>query len=192
MTTDQNKIAQSLSAEQLQEFLDRCWKTPGLTLAKVQELAGGYGIAVSLMGAKSFRDTTFARHLQRIEVAGRLSKQLEELGQSGAGNRLGAAAEALIGQRVIDKLVEFEATEQIAEDGGIEALDALSKITKRLSDSERGNTALEARIREYERRETERQEKKRALAEELAAASKTGEGLSPEAIADIEQKIRLL
>jgi hypothetical protein len=57
---DANKIAKSLSAEELQEFLDRCWKTPGLTLAKVQELAGEYGIEVSLMGARSFKSTTFA------------------------------------------------------------------------------------------------------------------------------------
>ncbi|GEM_PF-1765493 len=143
---DQNKIALELSSEQLTEFLDKCWKTPRLTLAKVQALAAQYGIAVSLMGAKSFRDTTFSRHLQRISKASELADQVRELKKAGSGKALGDAAEALVGEQLIDTLIEFEDAKNTHADGGLEALNALSKITKRLTDSERGRAALEHRI----------------------------------------------
>lgn len=187
---DQNKIAKTLSAEELGEFLDRCWKEKGLTLARVQTLAGEYGIQVSLMGAKSFRDTTFDRYLQRIGKAAELNEQLAQLKQSGGS--LGAAAETLIGKELIDTLMEFEQTKSIAEDGGIAALDALSKITKRLSDSERGNTALQARLEQLERQNAERDEKKRELQEKISAAKKSKGGLTKETLATIEEQLAIL
>lgn len=134
-----NKIASELSAEELQDFLERCWKTQGLTLKKVQELAEEYGIAVSLMGAKTFRDTTFARHLQRIGKAGELAQQVSALRQAGAGHTIADAAAAIISDEVLDQLVNRE------EDDALD-LDVMSKIVKRLRDSDSRTRALEHKI----------------------------------------------
>lgn len=136
---DRNKIASELTGEELQEFLDRCWKTPGLTLKRVQDLAAEYGISVSLMGAKSFRDTTFARHLQRIGKAGELAAQVSALRQAGAGHTIADAAAAILSDEVLDKLVNRDDNEELD-------LDVLSKIVKRLRDSDSRTRALEHQI----------------------------------------------
>ncbi|CAN5546978.1 hypothetical protein BH09VER1_BH09VER1_24700 [soil metagenome] len=136
---DRNKIASELTSEQLLEFLDRCWKTPGLTLAKVQELAGEYSIDVSLMGAKSFRDTTFKRHLDRISKAGELAQQVNALRQAGAGHTIADAASAIISDEVLDRLVNRDDDEELD-------LDVMSKIVKRLRDSDSRSRALEHQI----------------------------------------------
>ena len=136
---DRNKIATGLTAEELQAFLDLCFKTPGLTLAKVQALAAEHGISVSIMGAKSFRDTTFARHLQRIGKAGELASQVAALKQAGAGHTIADAAAAILSDEVLDKLVNRDADEELD-------LDVLSKIVKRLRDSDSRTRALEHQI----------------------------------------------
>lgn len=136
---DRNKIATSLTGEELLEFLDKCWKTSGLTLEKVQELAAEYGISVSLMGARTFRNTTFKRHLDRIAKAGELAEQLKALRQAGAGHTIADAASAIISEEVIDKLVNRDPDEELD-------LDVMSKIVKRLRDSDSRSRALEHQI----------------------------------------------
>jgi len=146
---DRNKIALELTAEELQQFLDRCWKTEGLTLAKVQRLAEEYGIAVSLMGAKSFRDTTFKRHLDRIAKAGDLAAQVAALRQAGAGHTIADAAAAILSDEVLDKLINRDADEELD-------LDVLSKIVKRLRDSDSRSRALEHQIEKDQRKAAEK------------------------------------
>jgi hypothetical protein len=91
------------------------------------------------MGAKSFRDTTFARHLQRIGKAGELAMQVSALRQAGAGHTIADAAAAILSDEVLDKLVNREDDEELD-------LDVLSKIVKRLRDSDSRTRALEHQI----------------------------------------------
>jgi hypothetical protein len=176
---DQNKIAKELSAEQLTELLDKCWKTPGLTLKKIADLAAGYGVSVSLMGATSFRDSTFARHLQRIGKAAELRDQLRDATK--AGNSTADAAALIISDEVLDKLVNRDPDEELD-------LDVLSKIVKRLRDSEARKMATDVLVKEYERKEAERAEKKKEITEKIATAKSKG-GLTPETIKEIEEKL---
>lgn len=179
---DRNKIALELTAEELQEFLDKCWKTPGLTLKKVQELAEGYGINVSLMGAKSFRDTTFARHLQRIGKAGELAAQVAALKQAGAGHTIADAAAAILSDEVLDKLVNRDADEELD-------LDVLSKIVKRLRDSDSRTRALEHQIEKDQNTAVEKILKDPALLAEVAKLKKD-DGLSDsEKIARVRRRL---
>lgn len=146
---DQNKIAKTLSAEELARFCERLAKTRGVTLQTIAHLfEEETGEKVSLMGATAFRDSTYARHLQAIKSAGELHQQMTALASDGVG--VGAAAEMIVNQKLIDQLIEFDSAATVAEDGGIEALNTLSKITKRLTDSERGSRALHTRIRAME------------------------------------------
>jgi hypothetical protein len=134
---DKNKIATELSPKDLLDFCDDAWKTPNLTLKKFQELAAERGINVSLMGARTFRDTTFKRHLERIGKAAELREQMREA--VSAGNSIADAAALVISDEVFDKLVNRDIDEEVD-------LDVLSKIIKRLRDSDRGKQALEHRI----------------------------------------------
>jgi hypothetical protein len=128
-----NKIASTLSAEELESFLDRCRKTPKLTLAKLQALAGEHGIEVSLMGARAFRNTTFAEHMQRLRKAQETALQMQEITAGGA--TINDAAASLLSQQVFDL---------IAEDG-LDP-DSASKIVKRLRDSDTRVKALQHMI----------------------------------------------
>lgn len=175
--SDRNKIATELTAEQLQQFLDKCWKTPGLTLKKVQELAEGFGIEVSLMGAKSFRDTTFARHLQRLSKANELAEQVRALKNAGAGHTIADAAAAIISDEVMDKLINRDPDEELD-------LDVLSKIVKRLRDSDQRSAALQQRVREYE--------EKMASVQAGVEQAKSKGGLTPETLRQIEEAAKIL
>lgn len=187
---DQNKISKTLSAEELARFCDRLSKMRKVTL---QTIADAFeeetGEKVSLMGATSFRDTTYARHIAAIQKAAALNSQLKALKQEGVG--AGESLELLISERLMDQLVEFDATVAVAGGDSVGALNTLSKITKRLSDSERGNKALNARIAELERRDAEREEKKKRLEATVTAAKSKG-GLTKETLATIEQQLAIL
>ena len=126
---DRNKIAQSLSTEELHAFIDRCWETQGLTLAKVQELAAEIGISVSLMGAKSFRDTTYQKHIDRIRRARDLAEQVSELKRVAPGHTLADAASDILSQEVLDAMTNRDPDQELD-------LDVMSKIVKRLRDGD--------------------------------------------------------
>jgi hypothetical protein len=135
--SNRNKIAQSMSAEQLVEFIAKCAKTPKLTLSKLQAMAKEIGIDVSLMGAKSFRDTTFAAHMDRLRKAQETALQMQELTAGGA--TINDAAASLLSQQVFDL---------IAEDG-LDA-DSASKIVKRLRDSDTRVRSLQHMVEKYQ------------------------------------------
>lgn len=79
------KIESELTHEQFAQFCERLLSLPGKrrTLAGVQALAREYGISVSPMGAKSFKDGPFSRYLQKLEKARAGSEAL--VAAAGAG-----------------------------------------------------------------------------------------------------------
>lgn len=139
-----NKIESELSQEDLKAFVEECYQTEGLTLAKIQTLAADRGITVSLMGAKSFRDKNFAGHIRRLQRARELADQVEELSDS--GKTLADASAALLSQEVFDLIASGG-----GEDGEGADLDALSKIVARLRTGDQRAKLLEMKVEEFER-----------------------------------------
>lgn len=182
MATDRNKIVTTLSPEDLQAFLDECWKTKGLTLAKIQELAATRGISISLMAATSFRDSTWKRHLDRIKRARELKEQVAELKSVPGGSLMGAASEILATE-------VFDALSNPDPDSGLD-LDVLSKIVKRLRDGDRADNestvriaALESQLKEREAKDADRRAK--ADAAKLALTRQKSGGITAETKAAI-------
>ncbi|HSI11766.1 MAG TPA: hypothetical protein VK961_06960 [Chthoniobacter sp.] len=137
---EHNKIAKTLSAEELERFCERLRKERGVTLQKIADFyEEETGEKVSLMGATAFRNTTFAKHCERIRKAGSLATELKELRQEGASHTIADAASAIISQELLDKLINRDPDEELD-------LDVMSKIVKRLRDSDSRVRALEHTI----------------------------------------------
>ena len=102
------KIEAELTHEQFQEFCQKLLKLPGKarTLAGVQALASEYGITVSPMGAKAFKDGPFARHLEKLNRSRETREAL--VAAAGAGvHTLDALEEATV-MELQDHLTEAE------------------------------------------------------------------------------------
>lgn len=181
MATDRNKIARNLTPEELQEFVTRCAQVKNLTLAKVQELAGEWGIEVSLMSAKSFRDSTFETYLDSLKRKREMAEMVSGAAQSGMAMSDGAAS--VLTQKIFDELLS-------GEDHDIEAMGNLSLALSRLRTGDQRAKLLEAKLREYEVKEEERLTKKKALQEQVKNA-KSG-GITEETLSQIEEAIGLL
>lgn len=201
---DRNRIAQSLSLEELEAFLAELAALPGKdrTLAAIQAKAAERGIVISLMSAKSFRDTTFGRHLARVQRRKEKAQSLTSLMADGTGRTLNDANAAILAEKIFDELnADDDATDDDAEASrlDLEKAGELSKMIARLRKGDVAREALEAalkvseaRLREMEAKEREREEKKAKLKEQLSAAANKKGGITKETMAEIEQSLALL
>ena len=105
-----DKISSSLTTEQLQDFCKRLAQVKGPTLKKIQELAGEWGIDISLMSATSFRDGPFARHLARLRRGKEMTDAI--LGAVREGSSALDASEELAAQELLDVLTEVDEDER--------------------------------------------------------------------------------
>lgn len=167
-----NKIESELSADDLKSFVEECYQTEGLTLAKIQALASDRGIEISLMGAKSFRDKNFSEHLRRLQRARELADQVEELGDS--GKSLADASATIIAQQVFDT---------VASGGEDIDLNTLSKIIARLRTGDQRAKLLEMKVEEFERAKVRMKE---AIDK---ARTKTTSGPSAELLDTMEREL---
>ena len=170
--SDRNKIAQELTEEQLGEFVAALLKLPGKkrTLAEIQEKAAELGITISLMSAKSFRDTTFERHVQRMRTAQEVAMQVE--GIETGGNTLANASAKLLSKRIFNQLLEAD------ESGDDVDVDALSLSVSRLRSGDVATRTMQLKIEEFERKERERDEKNAAAAAQLQKLRDPSAGLN--------------
>jgi predicted membrane metal-binding protein len=105
------------------------------------------------MSAKSFRDTTFQRHLSKIQAAQKAAQLVEDIDRG--GSTLADASAKLLSKRIFDQLMDAE------DEDTVEVVD-LDQMTLAVARLRRGNVqqaALEARLREMERIQRERDEK---------------------------------
>lgn len=132
-----NKIVSSLSLEALHALLTEIEQQHGRTpeLKDIQAVAAARGITVSLMGASTFRRTTWEEHIGKIERARELANQVAALKATGAGTTLADAANVLIGQEV------FNLAQGVND---AEGLEILSRITTRLTRLQHFATKLES------------------------------------------------
>jgi predicted RNA-binding protein with RPS1 domain len=204
------KIRAMLNDEQFREFCTRIMQLPAgseSTLADFQKLASEYGINVSLMGAKSFKEGPFARWVEKLERGRASTEALVEAARGGASN-LDALEEVAI----------MELQDHVTSGSEIDLKFLVSQLTKlRLNlsmreESRRKQTDLERKLRESEKRievadkqlslrdeqiaklERERAEWAESKAKAKAALEtiKTRGGLTKETLARIEEAAGLL
>ncbi len=199
---DRNKIAQNLSIEELDAFVEELVKLPGKerTLEAIRSRAAARGIMIGVMSAKSFRDTTFERHLERIRRRQDKADQIATLAGDATGARLNDANAAILAEKIFDEL-NTDDDEPGAEPAraDLEKLEAMSRIVQRGQRGAVDRAALEARLREsdakvaeYKARELERAEKKATLKATLTNAVEKKGGLTKDTLAQIENQLAML
>jgi hypothetical protein len=183
MAEDRNTIAQELTDEQLDHFIRELAALPkkDRKLKHIRHKAAEMGITISLMSAKSFRDTTFQRYLSKIETAQRAAQLVEDIDKG--GSTMADASAKLLSKRIFDQLMEAE------DEDSAEVVD-LDQMTLAVARLRRGNVqqaALEAKLKEYEEAARERADKKAALSKTLEKEQKRG-GITAEtrALIDLE------
>lgn len=201
---DRNTIAQSLTIDELDAFVAELAALPAKrrTLAAIQSKAAERGIVISLMSATSFRNTTFARHLDRMRRRKEKAESIVGLASEGTGRTLNDANAAILAERIFDELnadADLTGDEDEPARMDLEKVDALSKAVARLRRGDVDREALEAKLRESEAKlrelqakEAERAEKKEALKAQLSAAANKKGGLTKETIEEIELSLALL
>lgn len=204
------KIESELTHEQFAQFCERLLGLPGKrrTLAGVQALAREYGISVSPMGAKSFKDGPFARYLAKLEKARAGSEAL--VAAAGAGiHPLDALEDAMVLELqdaitsggtidvkwVVAQLTKLRASLTMRE----EARRKQTDLTRRLQDSESRRAATDKAIELANQRVAKLEREAAAAAEKIAAAkaklteaAKPRKGLTPETLKRIEEAAALL
>lgn len=144
---DQNKIAKELTVEQLSDFVAELAALPGKdrTLRAIAAAADRRGIKISLESAKSFRNTTFRRHLDRLERAQQLATQVASMQTTGTGATLADAGAAMLSQQVFDLIDELgDETLDLKKAGQVAFI--LSKIRQ----GDVASSALQLRIKSLE------------------------------------------
>lgn len=181
---DRNKIAQELTVEELDAFIAQLSALPGKerTLASIKARAAGLGIEISIESARTFRNTTFARHLQRLSKAQELATQVAAMQESGAGNTLADASAAMLSQQIFEMLNVSEELE-LADAG------KLAFIISKLRQGDVAVRNLELKLRDAERREREQEEKKAAAVKELQKLRDPQEKLNDNERAAIVAKV---
>lgn len=196
--SDQNKIVRKLSADELHIFIARCAAEPNLTLKRITEIAAEWGIDVSVMGAKSFRDTTFTRHLERLRSAQQVAQMISVMQQNGAESTLADASATLLAQKIFETLSGNGETEDDT-DLTDERVELLSRAVARLRSGDQQGAALKAKLAETEQRIAERKLKlddaKARIEAALAAANKAKDGvrgIDPKTLEEIESALNLM
>lgn len=204
------KIESELTHEQFAQFCERLLGLPGKrrTLAGVQALAREYGISVSPMGAKAFKDGPFSRYLQKLEKARASSEAL--VAAAGAGiHPLDALEDAMVlelqdaittGDRVdvkwvVAQLTKLRASLTARENSRRQQAD----LERKLQDSESRRAATDKAIELANQRVAKLEREAAAAAEKIAAAktklteaAKPRKGLTPETLKRIEEAAALL
>ena len=178
-----SKVEQGMSVNELQEFCKELANAKGLTLARIQELAAKRGIEISIMGAKRFRDSTLDEYLTKVSKASEIAMQIAAVNNADSGATLADTAATILMKEVLDDLIQG-----IDGEGKVD-YNTVSKIIARLRSGDHRLIKLQAELNEFKAREAARAEAKAQLGKDL---KKSAGGLSPEALAEIEERLKLL
>lgn len=203
------KIENTLSVEQLDAFLA---ELRGLsakpTLAQIQEAAKRYGVEVSLMGAKTFRDNTFAGHLARLSNGREKAAQILAAVREGGAHPLDAVEEAAAADlldaytsgedvdtgAIVKIALQLRASLEQRKDRDRQDADLARKLRETESKIQLADSQLKLRdqqIAKLEDAARERAEKNAAAKAALSQLRKKG-GLTKEALAEMEAAAALL
>lgn len=201
MPEDRNKIAQALSEEELSGFLDALAALPAeeRKLRHIQAKAEEMGIVLSLESARTFRNTTFARHLERIRRRREKARGIAQAVGDGTGRAINEATLGLMAEQIFDELnADADATGDDEEPArlDLEKLDTLTKAASRIQkgfgEVDRVKALLaesQAKLAEYAARERDRAEKSAAARADLAKLRDPKSALTDEDRAAIVHKV---
>jgi hypothetical protein len=203
------KIEGSLSHAQLSAFLEELKAISARpTLAAIQASAKRYGVDVSIMGAKTFRDHTFQAHLDRLAAGREKSAQILQAVREGGAHPLDAVEEAASA----DLLDAYTSGNEVDVAGIVKVALQLRASIEQRKDRHRADADLARKTRETEAKlslaeqqvklrdeqisklqaqAAERAEKINQAKAALTAAKKKG-GLSKESLQKIEEAAGLL
>lgn len=173
------KIASELSPEQLSEFFKRLGKLKNPTLERVADLAGEFGVELSLMSASTARDL-FEEHRDKLSRASERSQELVNMLRGTESTPLQGAA-ALAQSEIFDELCKPDAERDMVKVA--KAINHLSSVYDR-------DERLKIAQAEAERKDAEWQQRQ----QKIKAACENGrrEGISDETLARIEEAAGLL
>lgn len=161
------KIANSLSHDQLVALFDELKSlSASPTLAQTQALAKKYGVAVSLEGAKTFRDTTFKAHLERLASGREKSAQILAAVREGGAHPLDAVEEAAAS----DLLDLYTSGEDVDVGSVVKIALQLRASLEQRKDRDRSDRDLDRKLADSEARRADAAERLRVLLEKLELA----------------------
>lgn len=188
-----SKIETSLTPEQLQEFFRRCSQIPGTKLRDVQALAEEFGVEISLMSAKAFREgDAWQEYLDELRRKREMAESVSAVAQSGLS--LSDAAASVLSQKIFDQALRLDG----AAEGGLEETNSLSLSLSRLRLGDQRAKKLEAdlklrdeQIAKLERERAEWEQKREAVAAAIDRAKKapaaTADQVRAAAVAEIDK-----
>lgn len=173
-----HKIAKSLSAEELDEFLRELATTPGVDGPTIQRLAlERFDIEIGHDSANTFRKNYFEKYLARLQkqrdTALFLAKHVEPDGAS----TMGSAISQWIGTELFDALNTTGLVVDVTTEEGIAQAEAIARIAERLS---RNDVRTRALIKEA--KEEARAQAREEIASEMKKRVGEDGGLSADAI----------
>lgn len=186
-----SKIESELTPEQVVDLLVSLANTPGGDkLRVIKEEAAKRGVEVSLMAAKSFKESALGPYLQKLRDAKAKGQIFADVVAAGDETGILAGARLTLAEQVADFL--------LTEGASPKQFTPVAMTLQMLSTSNQGEkkTAAQlrmsdARLRELEAKEEERKAAAAKLEERKKALAKKG-GLSKEAIELMEQTFELL
>lgn len=148
-----SKIETSLTPEQLHEFFKRCAQLKGSKLKDIQALAEEFGIDVSLMSARSFRQGAFQEYLDELRLKREMAESVTAIAKDGLD--LTAAAASALSAKVLDAAMNLD-SRMIGTDIGNNVSLAVARLQagsdrakdlqRKLDDSETKRAATEQRM----------------------------------------------
>lgn len=148
-----SKIETSLTPEQLHEFFVRCAQLKGAKLKDIAALAEEFGVDISLMSARSFKQGAFSDYLEELKAKRDMAETVALVAKDGLD--LTAAAASALAAKVFDRSLNMSAADIGTEEGNNISL-AISRLqagnrgdkdlARKLADSETKRAAVEQRM----------------------------------------------
>jgi hypothetical protein len=187
-----SKIETSLTPEQLQEFFLRCSQLRGVKLRDIQALADEFGVEISLMSAKAFKEgDAWQEYLDGLKRKRELAESVAAIAQNGVALSDGATSK--FAAKVFDAIDSLD-----PEDIGTERGNNVSLAIARLRQGDQRAKKLEAdlklrdeQIARLERERTEWEQKRAQVAAALDRAKNapaaTADDVRKAAVAEIDK-----
>jgi hypothetical protein len=148
-----SKIETSLTPAQLHEFFARCAQLKGSKLKDIAALAEEFGVEISLMSARSFKQGAFADYLEELKSKREMAESVTAVAKEGLD--LSAAAAAALAAKVLDASINLDAAEIGSKKANnislavarLQSGDQRARdLERKLADSETKRGALEQRM----------------------------------------------
>ncbi len=174
-----SKVEQELSVNELHAFCRAAAEFKNPTLGRIKDLAQEFGIELSLMAAKTFRDGAFDKHLQNIRRSTEQTQRILKV--MGEGHSLSESIRAQVQAQLFDLMTKEEETDAAQ----------LARILWNVTRSDVVVRDLGLKIQDYKRKEIERGEKK-LEAQKIIGKAKGKGGLTKKTLEQIEEAVGLL